>query len=106
MTDLPKVIGMRLQGIRKSKGLRQEDMEEFGLNYKYYQRIEGGRTNITLTTLEKVATALGVDVADLFVLPMSESSEVNRLLTDISALIKEDDPLKIKKLGLFLREIL
>ncbi len=106
MSDLPKEIGKRLREIRKSKGLRQEDMEAFGLNYKYYQRIEGGHTNITLVTLEKIVSALGMELADLFILPMSQSDEVNELLADIDTVIKENDHDKIRKLGLFVRDIL
>jgi transcriptional regulator with XRE-family HTH domain len=41
-------------------------MEDFGLSYKYYQRLESGHVNPTLLTLYKVASALDVSVHDLF----------------------------------------
>jgi transcriptional regulator with XRE-family HTH domain len=41
-------------------------MGSFGLNYKYYQRLELGQVNPTLLTLHRVAMALGVSVSDFF----------------------------------------
>ena len=59
-------LGNRLRYIRKARKLRQLDMEDFGLSYKYYQRLESGHVNPTLLTLYKVASALDVSVHDLF----------------------------------------
>lgn len=106
MEKLSVMVGKRIRELRKKRGLRQEDMENFGLNYRYYQDIEAGRANLTLGTIEKVASAFGVNSADLFILPMSQSDEVNELLADIDTVIKENDPDKIRKLGLFVRDIL
>jgi transcriptional regulator with XRE-family HTH domain len=64
-----KRLGKRIQELRKKRGLRKEDMEEFGISYKYYQRIESPGSypvNITLKTLLKIAHALEVEVSDLF----------------------------------------
>ena len=41
-------------------------MEDFGLSYKYYQRLESGQVNPTLLTLHKLALAFEVAVYDLF----------------------------------------
>ena len=64
--DLLHDFGNRLRCLRKARKLRQLDMEEFGLSYKYYQRLEAGQVNPTLLTLHKVATALDVSVYDFF----------------------------------------
>jgi len=64
-----KRLGKRIQELRKRRGLRQEDMEEFGIPYKYYQRIESPGShpvNVTLKTLMKIAKALEVEVSELF----------------------------------------
>ena len=68
MTDerLMLLIGKRVRQLRTEKGLRQEDMCEFGFDYKYYQRIEYGEKNLTIKTLNKLATAFGVPVSELF----------------------------------------
>ena len=59
-------FGNRLRHLRKARKLRQLDMEDFGLNYKYYQRLESGQVNPTLLTLHKLALAFKVSVYDLF----------------------------------------
>jgi transcriptional regulator with XRE-family HTH domain len=67
--ELAVKLGRRIRELRKQKGLTQEDMEEFGIPYKYYQRIEspGSRpANLTLKTLLKIARALDVELSDLF----------------------------------------
>jgi len=59
-------FGNRLRHLRKAQKLRQLDMEDFGLSYKYYQRLESGKVNPTLLTLHKLASAFEVSVYDLF----------------------------------------
>lgn len=59
-------LGNRLRHLRKARRLRQFDMADLGLSYKYYQRLESGQVNPTLVTLHKVALALNVSVYDLF----------------------------------------
>ena len=59
-------FGNRLRHLRKARKLRQLDMEDFGLSYKYYQRLESGQVNPTLLTLHKLASAFKVSVYDLF----------------------------------------
>jgi DNA-binding Xre family transcriptional regulator len=62
-------LGRRIKQLRQERGLTQEDMEEHGLAYKYYQRIEspGSRpANITLRTLLKICRALDCEPRDLF----------------------------------------
>lgn len=61
-----QALGDRLRDLRKSRKLRQLDMESLGLSYKYYQRLESGQVNPTLITLQKLADAFEVSVCDLF----------------------------------------
>jgi transcriptional regulator with XRE-family HTH domain len=49
-----------------AKGLSRRELEELGMNHKYYQRIEAGSVNLTLRSLEKLASALGIGVLELF----------------------------------------
>ena len=68
MTDeeLRRKLGQRVQQLREAKGLRQEDMCEFGFDYKYYQRIEYGQKNLTLELLNRLAHAFDIPVGELF----------------------------------------
>ena len=63
---LLQALGNRLRHLRKARKLRQLDMGDFGLSYKYYQRLESGQVNPTLLTLHKLASAFEVSVYDLF----------------------------------------
>ena len=68
MTDkrLMQLVGRRVRELRIARGFKQEDMCQFGFDYKYYQRIEYGEKNLTLKTLNKLAKGLGVPVSELF----------------------------------------
>ena len=54
---------VRIRELRKAKGLTQEAFaEKAGLAYKYYQHVEAGRRrDIRLSTLGKLAKALGLE---------------------------------------------
>jgi transcriptional regulator with XRE-family HTH domain len=39
--------------------------ERAGLNIRHYQKVEEGTVNVTLRTVELLAEAFGVDVADM-----------------------------------------
>jgi transcriptional regulator with XRE-family HTH domain len=70
MTDerLMRLVRKRVRELRLAKSLRQEDMCQFGFEYKYYQRIEYGQKNLSLKTLNKLAKAFGIRIAELFAL--------------------------------------
>ena len=81
-------------------------MASFGLSYKYYQRIEAGKVNMTLKTLEKIAGALGVDATELFALPLAKSQEVNEMVAVIAEIVKTDDRKAARKVSLFVKEFM
>ena len=106
MGKLAVLIGNRIKEIRKGKGLKQEDMEGFGISYKYYQKIERGKVNITLNTIEKIAKALDIDARELFILRLDKSKKINELAALIREIIKKNDKKSAMKLNLFIKEIL
>ncbi len=106
MEKLAILLGNRFKEVRKEKGLRQEDMEEFGISYKYYQKIERGKVNVTLGTIEKIAEALNVKARELFRLPLAESKEIDELTTLITEIIDKRDKKLIKKLNVLIKVIL
>lgn len=67
MTAL-KCLQLNLRRLRKERGLTQQEMaERAGLDYKYYQRIETGAwPGLQLRTVDKLAKALRIEVAELF----------------------------------------
>lgn len=50
-------VGMQIRACRLNSGLTQEDVEEFGVSWKHYQKIESGTTNTTINVLYKLAKA-------------------------------------------------
>jgi len=63
-----KCLQSNLRRLRKERGLTQQEMaERAGLDYKYYQRIEAGNwPGLQLRTVDKLAKALRIEVAELF----------------------------------------
>lgn len=71
-------IAKRIKYIREKKGMSQKELiTAVGLGAPMYSRIETGKSEPSLTTLEKIAKALGVKLADFF--------EVDDNLEDINS---------------------
>jgi len=67
-TDLLKIIGSNVKRIRLSKGFAQIDLASRvigSIDTTNISRIESGRTNPTIFTLYRIATALEVPVSEL-----------------------------------------
>jgi transcriptional regulator with XRE-family HTH domain len=60
-------VGKRIQQIRIEKNLSQQDLAaKCNFEKSNMSRLEAGRSNATLSTLEVVSNALEVDVIELF----------------------------------------
>jgi len=65
--ELSKEFGARVRKLRNVLGLSQEELaEKAGVHRTYIGMIERGEKNITLSNIEKIASALGVSVDKLF----------------------------------------
>ena len=65
--DLKTKVGERITQLRKAKKLSQQQFSyEAEMERTYLSHIEKGRKNISLSTLEKVLSALDVSVNDFF----------------------------------------
>jgi len=61
------LIGDRLRQLRMARGMSQGDLEErTGLLRCYVSRVENGHTIPSVETLERVATALGLELYQIF----------------------------------------
>jgi transcriptional regulator with XRE-family HTH domain len=60
-------IGDNIKKIRMAKGLSQKEVTiSAGLDADQYSRIENGKTDPSVTTLERIAKAMNVSLAELF----------------------------------------
>ena len=64
--DSSKKLGENLKKLRLKKKMSQGDISrKLGVDRAYISRIENGRMNPTLLTLEKIAEALGISSSEL-----------------------------------------
>jgi transcriptional regulator with XRE-family HTH domain len=78
MADITlKRLLSRLKQLRDVHGLTQEQFAELsGISYKYYQAVEAGRKpDLRLSTLQRLASAYGIEVWELLspALPKSKT---------------------------------
>lgn len=66
--NLQERIGKRIQGLRKEKNLKQEDLAwQSNLDRSYMNHIENGKRNLTISSLEKIVKdGLKMTLADFF----------------------------------------
>lgn len=66
-SSLQIIVGKRIQKIRTSKGISQQVLAaKCNFEKSNMSRLEAGRVNPTLATLEKVALALEVNIIEFF----------------------------------------
>jgi transcriptional regulator with XRE-family HTH domain len=108
-------LGQRLRSARKERGLTLRELSDrCGLSVSFISQIEKGSTSVTITSLEKIANALGISMESLFKVPKEGKSIVranerqgfqidNR---DIIYYRLSDDSLEKKNLEVFVVHLL
>ena len=108
--DIDKIkrrLGIRFKELRLSKGLKQEDLEQWGFSYRYYGKIERGLANLTLDTLIRLCNIFEVSLPELFAfLDNNVSEDTQRVTVKVARVLKRNNKKQIKKLEVFLDEIL
>ena len=76
VTFMKLSIGNNIKRIREAKGMSQKELiTAIGMGAPMYSRIETGKTEPSISSLEKIAKALGVKLHELF--SDVDSHEVN-----------------------------
>lgn len=71
---LRAILAENIKTFRKEKGFSQEELaEQCGLHRTYIGSVERHERNVTLSTLEVLASTLGVTVPDLLTKLVSQS---------------------------------
>ena len=86
MTSLKELFGANYKHLRELKGFTQDKVSEGSeLSLSYLSLIEQGKGNPTLTTIEKLAKGLEMDVVDVlnFAHSQATSQEIRERLVKI-----------------------
>ena len=91
--DNKKALGKRIKEIRKSRGIKQEQLAELiGVEPPSICNIENGHNYPTIQNLEKIVKALNSSYAEKFA--YEKHAEPEHLLEEINSLLK-DNPQRI-----------
>lgn len=64
---ITELVGKRIRQLRSESGMSQEKLAlKAGIDRTYLAGIEAGKRNATITSLEKVISALGISMKDFF----------------------------------------
>ena len=106
---LKKRLGLRLKELRLERGLRQEDLEKWGFSYRHYGRLERGLVNPTLETLVKLCDIFEISLLEMFQFldtGQAPTEDQEAALLMINKVLQDGNPESVRKLRIFLREIL
>ena len=71
--DLQRTVGINLRAYRAERGLSQEAFADVvGVHRTYMGGLERGERNLTLKSVERIATQLGLDPLQLLRSPVAE----------------------------------
>ena len=64
---IQKEFGLRVQSLRREKGLSQERFALLiDMDRTYYASVEAGRRNISLLNIKKISDGFGLTISQLF----------------------------------------
>lgn len=65
--DIQKSLGLKVQLLRKERGLSQEKFAlSIDMDRTYFASVEAGKRNIAIKNIQKIADGLGVSLSELF----------------------------------------
>ncbi|MBL8151268.1 MAG: helix-turn-helix transcriptional regulator [Blastocatellia bacterium] len=81
-------LGQRIRSVRKQRRLTLKELAEMtGLSLRFVAQIEAGEGNIAISRLSTIATALKVNLTELFVEVEVQSSQTSQLRTEIDRIL-------------------
>ena len=86
-----ELFGLRVKEFRKQKKLTQEKLAEtIGVDNGYISKLEVGQNFPSITTLEKIANVLGVELYELFRYTNSKSKDFKEEINTIYDKLNKD----------------
>lgn len=66
--DIILKYGQTIRALRQSKNISQEQLADLcGLHRTYISDVELGKRNVSLENIDKIASALNMNVSDIFI---------------------------------------
>lgn len=66
--DIKIAVGNRIKVLRNGRGYSQEELaDRAGIDRTYLTSVERGKRNISIVNIEKIAIALDVEIAEIFI---------------------------------------
>lgn len=79
VAPLEQSVGARLRSLRKARRLTLRDIaDRAALSESFVSQLERGQTGATIQSLQRISSALGVDVSDLFTSDEASGPQVVR----------------------------
>jgi transcriptional regulator with XRE-family HTH domain len=104
---MQKQVGRRIRELRLARGLTQEALaEKASMNVKYLGAIERGEINVTVSTLDRICSALGVTLGDVLADTGSPGKrDREQVLKAVKAIMENADQEKVARLRVFLETV-
>lgn len=65
--DIQKSFGLKVQRLRKERGLSQERFAlSIDMDRTYFASVEAGKRNVAIRNIQKIANGLGISLSELF----------------------------------------
>lgn len=66
-TDIRRRTGLRIRVLRMERGMTQEGLaNSIGMSQSYLAEVEGGKRNVSMENVARIAGGLGVSVREMF----------------------------------------
>jgi transcriptional regulator with XRE-family HTH domain len=100
MTDLRKVLAANIKLCRKARGLSQAKLAEIvNISDNYIALMETGRRFPSIAMLERIASALEIDILELFSMKSVEEAQRKTLKTQIMTDIEHILTVRLHEMG-------
>jgi len=98
---LKRLFGLRVQGLRRRVGMTQQQLADaIGKSLDTVSNVERGVSSTRIETMDKIATVLGVSLAELFELdvPISRDKETRRAVERLVRVVENESAETIESL--------
>lgn len=101
MSDIAKIVGIRIRDLRNEKGWSQEELaHRAGIHPSHLGRLERGEKSPTLDSIEKVINALDITFEELFryIQPANKNTDnmtLSLLINKLNTLSADDQKLML-----------